>query len=259
MPVYANRALNLISTVIIPRTEHLRAAHQTNRRSIDHASRIGLRMEGSYAYGLLLNGLFACGQNLKEIERETEAGIAHARQNGLPHRVDYLKVNRGLYLALQGRTAEVGSIATPDFDTEAYEAALRTAPDGAAGWYCYHLRRLQARCHALDFTRAVAEADSLEKYLWIEALFIDEAEYRFYAALAYAAHAGSQPAEREPDTCGGAPSARSGSSTSSTRRCAIGPARALPEGWSTPQPSSSTSRRSSGRCRPSRWSSTSTL
>ena len=173
------------------------------RRVFDSAQEVGDLNCAVYSYLHLVPHLLASGDPLSEVQREAEAGLDFVQQVRFGHAVRTITAQLQLIRTLRGLTPGFGSFDDPGFDEEQFERQFERDPRAAISACRYWIRKLQAWFFAGEYARAIAAAAHVEPSIWASVGFFDQAEYRYYAALAHSALC-------DTVACGGAGSAPGG-------------------------------------------------
>src|SRR5262249_11207884 len=107
--------------------------------------------------------------------------------------IDCITAQLGLIRTLRGLTPRFGTFSDERFDEQQFESHLASNRALALPQCWYWIRKLQARFFAGDYTAAIEASLNAERLLWSSPAFVENAEYRFYTALAQAAALGSAP------------------------------------------------------------------
>jgi PAS domain S-box-containing protein len=108
---------------------------------------------------------------------------------------DGMATQIALIRMLRGRTLKFGCFDDGDFDELRIEHHLSSNPALAIAACWYWIRKMQARYLAGDYRTAVEASSRAQQLIWTSPLFLEEAEYHFYAALSRAAAWDSAEAE----------------------------------------------------------------
>ena len=172
--------------LVNPWTRHVRTGRPLLRRVFDAAHEVGDLNCAVYSYLHLVPHLLASGDPLGEVQREAEAGLDFVRQVRFGHAVRTITAQLQLIRTLRGQTPRFGSFDDSGFDEEQFERHFEQDPRMAISACRYWVRKLQARLYECDYAGAIAAAAHAEPSIWASVGFFDQAEYRFYAALARA-------------------------------------------------------------------------
>ena len=185
---------NLVS----PWTRHVRTGRPLVRRAFNTANEIGDLTFAAYSCNNLITNLLASGEPLPDIQREAETGLAFARRIRFGLVIDIISSQLRLILTLRGLTPAFHSFNDAQFDEASFEQHFAADPRLALPECWYWIRKLQARFHAGDYASAIDAELQAQRLLWTSPSFFEVAEYRFYAALARAAHCNATSAEQRP-------------------------------------------------------------
>jgi PAS domain S-box-containing protein len=177
----------------LPWTRHVRACRDLVRGGFDAANRVGDLTSAGICCDLLIRNLLIAGDQLAEVQRETESGLQFAQKLGFGRVVDHIEPQLGLIRTLRGLTSEFGCFNDDRFDELRFERYLASDAGLAEPECWYWIRKLQARFFAGDYASAVEAsscvqrrfATSPSRFLVLDP--IETAEYHFYSALAHAA------------------------------------------------------------------------
>ena len=136
------------------------------------------------------------GDQLDEVWRESETGLAFARQVKFRD-VEDVKVSQQRFIQnMRGRTLHFGTFSDAQldrdasgggvFDEAAFEAKL--SEDRMATMVCwYWILKVQARFMSGDYEEAIVAAEKAKALLWSSDALIQLLDYHYYTALAIAA------------------------------------------------------------------------
>ena len=151
-----------------------------------------------YSCNHAITDMFAHGDRLHDVWRETENGLDFARKAKFRDVVDIIVSQQRFILNMQGRTAHFSTFGDASFDEEAFEAELTS--DRMATMVCwYWILKLQARFLSGDYSAALAAARKAETLLWSSDGHIQLLDYTYYSALAIAAAKETVSAEMQAD------------------------------------------------------------
>ncbi|HXZ08667.1 MAG TPA: AAA family ATPase, partial [Paraburkholderia sp.] len=167
--------------------KHVRAGRDLLRRAFEAANRTGELMYGAFACTNLYSDLLFAGEPLPALQVEAEHGLAFAEKARFGHVIDFITTQLALIRMLRGLTPTFGCFDDGRFSEPAFEVHLSSNPSLAVPECYYWIRKLQARYLAGDHAVAMEAASKAQRLLWTCSLFIEEAEYHFYAALTHAA------------------------------------------------------------------------
>ncbi len=173
--------------IVMPWTRHVQAGRDLVRRAFDAANEIGDVTFAAYSCDHLVKNLLAAGDQLAEVQREAENGLAFAHKVRFGLVIDHITAQLGLIRTLRGLTPEFGSFNDEGFDELRFERHLVSNPALAELECWYWVRKLQARFFAGDYASAVDASLSARRQLWTSPSQFETAEFRFYAALSHAA------------------------------------------------------------------------
>ena len=174
--------------------KHVRAGRDLLRRAFEAANRIGDVMYGAFACTNLYSDQLFAGDPLPAVQAEAEHGLAFAEKVRFGHVIDFIATQLALIRMLRGLTPTFGCFDDGRFSELRIERHLSGNPSLAVPACYYWIRKLQARYLAGDHAAAMEAAAQAQRLLWTSSSFIEEAEYRFYGALAAAAWCDAAPA-----------------------------------------------------------------
>jgi predicted ATPase/signal transduction histidine kinase/ActR/RegA family two-component response regulator len=184
--------------LVNPWTKHVRTGRPLVRRAFNTANEMGDLTFAAYSCNNLITNLLASGEPLPDIQREAEAGLAFARKIRFGLVIDIITSQLRLVLTLRGLTPAFHSFNDAQFDEGRFEQHFEADPRLALPSCWYWIRKLQARFHAGDYQSAIDAELRAQRLLWTSPSFFEVAEYRFYAALARAAHCHASTADQHP-------------------------------------------------------------
>jgi PAS domain S-box-containing protein len=190
------RVYNCFGGMVIPWMKHLRTARPLVRRALAVAEEAGDLTFAVFSLYSVVTNLLISGDPLGDVQREAENGLEFGRKARFGFAVLMLTGPFGLVRTLRGLTRTFGCFDDDQFDESRFEQLLESSPQLAVPTCWYWIRKLQARFHAGDYAAALAAAAKARQLFWITASFIEEAEYVFYAALAFAASCDSATADQ---------------------------------------------------------------
>ncbi|HTB66623.1 MAG TPA: AAA family ATPase [Steroidobacteraceae bacterium] len=184
--------------LVNPWTKHLRIGRPLVRRAFNTANEIGDLTFAAYSCNNLITNLLASGEPLPDIQREAEAGLEFARKIRFGLVIDIITSQLQLIRTLRGLKPTFNSFNDAQFDETRFEQHFEADSRLALPACWYWIRKLQARFHAGDYVSAIDAELRAQQLLWTSPSFFEVAEYRFYSALARAAHCDAIPAEERP-------------------------------------------------------------
>jgi PAS domain S-box-containing protein len=181
----------LLFALVVPWTRPLREGIDQARRAFQMANEQGDPTFAAYAYRTFSSDLFASGDPLDLVERESEQGLKFVRTVRFGLAADMIVPAHTLVRTLRGETAKFGSLDDGSFTERSFEARLTGRPAEAMPECFYWIRKLQARFFARDYASAVDAAEKAERYYStatsLSVMLVERAEYHLYAALTRAA------------------------------------------------------------------------
>jgi PAS domain S-box-containing protein len=181
------RTYLIFGNIIMPWTRHVQAGRDLVRRAFDAANEIGDLTYAAYSRNHLVTNLLASGDQLAEVQREAEDGLAFERRVRFGLIIDIITTQIALIRMLRGLTPKFGHLDDRDFDELRMEHRLSGNPMLAAPACWYWIRKMQARYHAGDYAAAVDASSEAQRLLWTSPSHWETAEFCFYAALSHAA------------------------------------------------------------------------
>jgi PAS domain S-box-containing protein len=186
----------LVFVIVVARwMKHVRASRDLLRRAFEVANRVGDLTYGAYICKNLNSDLLFTGDPLPDAENEAEHGLAFAEKARFGQIADCITTQIALIRMLRGRTLKFGCFDDGHFDELRIEHHLSSNPALAIAACWYWIRKMQARYLAGDYRTAVEASSRAQQLIWTSPLFLEEAEYHFYAALSRAASWDSAEAE----------------------------------------------------------------
>ncbi len=172
---------------VLPWTRHVRAGRDLLRRAFEAANKVGDLVYAGYCCNQLNTNLLMAGDQLAEVEREAEHGLAFAQRARFGLVVDRIATQLGLIRTLRGLTPTFGCFNDAQFDESRFERHLAGNPDLVRAEFLYWVRKLQAHFFAGNYASAIAASSRAQPLLWTSVSQLEKAEYYFYGALAQAA------------------------------------------------------------------------
>ncbi len=181
----------LLFALVVPWTRPLREGIDQARRAFQMANEQGDPTFAAYACRTFSSDLFASGDPLDLVERESEQGLEFVRTVQFGLAADMIVPAHTLVRTLRGETAKFGSLDDGSFTERSFEARLTGRPAEAMPECFYWIRKLQARFFAGDYESAVDAAEKAERYYStatsLSVMLVERVEYHLYAALSRAA------------------------------------------------------------------------
>ncbi|MBV8275074.1 MAG: GAF domain-containing protein, partial [Verrucomicrobia bacterium] len=185
---YEARTYLIFGAHVMPFTKHFRAGRDILRRALQVANKTGDVTFAGYCHINLSSNLFAAGDSLVDVQRETEFGLSFVQKARFDYVVAILSAQLGLVLTLRGLTPRFGSFAGAGFDELEIERRFASNPNLIGAEISYRVRKLQACFFAGNYVAAVEESLKAQRMPWTASShFVETAEHRFYGALAQAA------------------------------------------------------------------------
>jgi hypothetical protein len=167
------------------------------RRAFDIATETGDLTYVAYSCANVILNLLASGDQLSDVQREADHGLALARGMGFGLFVDIVTAQLRLVRMLRGLTPSF-SFHDQELDEDRFERHLEEDPRLAIGACWYWIRKLQSRVFAEDYSSAIRSASKANLLLWTSRSYFEAAEYHYYDALARAGHHDAAPASERP-------------------------------------------------------------
>ncbi|MFD1972383.1 AAA family ATPase [Trinickia caryophylli] len=188
----------LVFVIVVARwMKHVRESGPLLSRAFDTANRAGDLLYASYACNNLNSQLLFAGTPLHEAQDEIERGLAFAQAARFGLVVDIISTQRAFVRSLRGGSPAFGRLDDELVGEPRLEQRLSESRSLAIAECWYWIRKLQARYLAGRYADAVDAACRAQALLWTSTLFLEEAEFHFYAALALAAYSDTvAPARR---------------------------------------------------------------
>ena len=183
--------------VVVPWTRHVLAGRDLVRRAFDAANEMGDLTFAAYSRSQLNTNLLAAGDQLAEVQREAEDGLAFAQKLRFGLVIDQITGHLGLVRTLRGLTSKFGSFNDERFDELRFECRLANNPALARVECWYSIRKLQARFFAGDYASAVDASLRAKRLLWTSPSQFETAEFHFYSALSHAVFSDSAPPDQK--------------------------------------------------------------
>jgi PAS domain S-box-containing protein len=183
--------------VVVPWTRHVLAGRDLVRRAFDAANEMGDLTFAAYSRSQLNTNLLAAGDQLAEVQREAEDGLAFAQKLRFGLVIDQITGHLGLVRTLRGLTSKFGSFNDERFDELRFECRLANNPALSRVECWYSIRKLQARFFAGDYASAVDASLRAKRLLWTSPSQFETAEFHFYSALSHAVFSDSAPPDQK--------------------------------------------------------------
>jgi PAS domain S-box-containing protein len=181
------RTYMYFGNVIMPWTKHVQAGRDLIRRAFDAANEIGDLTFAAFGINHLITNLIAAGDQLAEVQREAENGLAFTQKVRFGLMIDNVTAQLAFIRTLRGLTAKFGYFDDGSFAEDQFERHLATNPGSAVVEFRYLVRKAQARFLAGDYATAVAAVLRARGLISKSPSFFETAEIHFYAALSHAA------------------------------------------------------------------------
>jgi hypothetical protein len=181
------RVYTVFGHIILPWTRHVRAGRDLIRRAFDVANEMGDLTWAAYSRAQLIMNLLAAGEQLAELQRETEDSLAFERRVRFGRLINIVTTQLALIRTLRGLTPKFGCLDDGDMDERRMEHHLSSNPVLAIPACWYWIRKLQARYLAGDHTAAMDASSKAQRLLWTSPSHPETVEFCFYSALSHAA------------------------------------------------------------------------
>ncbi|ADG19317.1 multi-sensor signal transduction multi-kinase [Paraburkholderia atlantica] len=169
--------------------EHVRLSEPLFRRTFASANQAGDLLYASFSRNHLNTNLLFSGEALQNVQSHAEDGLIFAEKAQYALVVDIVSTQLAFIRSMRGQTRRLGSFDHEHFEEQAFESRLAQNPGLAIAECWYWTRKMQARYLAGDYETAVIALSKARSLLWTSSMFIEEAEFHFYAALTLAARA----------------------------------------------------------------------
>jgi PAS domain S-box-containing protein len=182
--------------------KHVRLSEAMLRRTFATASKAGDLLYASYSLCCLNTNFLFAGDAIQDIRSEIERGLAFTQraQHGLA--IAIISTQLAFARSLQGQTRLFGSFNSANFEEHEFESHLAGSPTLALAECWYWIRKIQARYLAGDYQMAAQSLPKVQSLIWTSSMFLEEAEFHFYAALTLAATLGHASADQRADHIG---------------------------------------------------------
>jgi PAS domain S-box-containing protein len=190
---YRARTYITFST-LMPWGRHAANARELVRRASEVAYREGDLTFSAYSWHVLITNYLMVGDPLEVVQKEAEAGLAFANQQGFALVSANCGAQLGLVRMLRGSTQSFGSFDDADYDETEIERHLAAHPGLALAEFFYWTRKLQGRFFAGEYAAAVEASRRAHSLLWPASSQVETGDFRFYGALAHAAAWTAAPA-----------------------------------------------------------------
>ena len=172
---------------LTPWAKHAAKGRDLVRRAFDVAYRTGDLTFSAYSWHELITNYLAVGDPLPEVQTEAEKGLAFVKKAGFGLVAENCGAQLGLIRTLRGLTSVFGHFDAVDYNEADTESRLARNPTLALAEFFYWTRKLQGRYFAGDYSAAVDASEKAHRLLWPAASQVETGDFRFFAALAYAA------------------------------------------------------------------------
>ncbi|UWU94317.1 trifunctional serine/threonine-protein kinase/ATP-binding protein/sensor histidine kinase [Bradyrhizobium sp. CB1015] len=181
--------------------EHVRSSNALIHRGFTDANNIGDLLYASYARNNLNSHLLFAGDPLDHAEREAEWGLHFVRNARFGLVEHIIATQLALIKALRRSGKQPASLGYEHMDEHQVEQYLSNSPALAIAQCWYWIRKLQLRYLIGDYTAAINALSKARTLLWTSPLFLEEADFHFYAALALCASLTGKPIEERQQLC----------------------------------------------------------
>jgi PAS domain S-box-containing protein len=173
--------------LLVPWTKHARCCRDFARHCFDVAYRMGDFTYAAYSFTLLITSFLFVGDPLAEVQAEAEKGVEFAERARVGLAADIVRSDIQLIRTLRLLTNNFGSFNDKDFDEAAFEGHLASNPALAQVGFGYWTLKAEAHFFAGNYASAVDASAKAQQLLWAEPTVLEQAAFRFYAALSHAA------------------------------------------------------------------------
>jgi len=172
--------------MVLPWMKHIRAGRVLGLRAFEIANEMGDIAFAAYSCIFLITNLIASGDPLAEVQRQAEDRLEFVRKVRFGLMIDNLTAQLGFIRMLRGLTPKFGSFDEAGFDELRYERRLAGNRHLALAEFRYWVRKVQAHLFAADYPAAITASCRAQRLLPSKTSHFEEAEFRFYSALAHA-------------------------------------------------------------------------
>jgi PAS domain S-box-containing protein len=173
--------------VVVPSWMPIRHNRDIVLQAFDLAYRMGDFTYAAYSGTQLLTNFLFAGTPLADAQVEAETRIEFAERARVGLAADIIRSDLQLIRTLRGLTDQFGSFNETGFDDAGVERHLASNPALDIAGFGYWTLKTEARFLAGDYASAIEASLKAEQLLWSAPAILEEAVFRFYGALSYAA------------------------------------------------------------------------
>ena len=181
------RTYMYFGNVIMPWTKHVQAGRDLIRRAFEAANESGDLTFAAFGINHLITNLIAAGDQLAEVQREAENGLAFTQKVRFGLMTDNITAQLAFIRTLRGLSAKFGYFDDGSFSENQFERHLAGNPGSAVVEFRYLVRKAQARFLAGEYASAADAALRAGGLVSKSPSFFETAEIHFYGALSHAA------------------------------------------------------------------------
>jgi predicted ATPase/signal transduction histidine kinase/GAF domain-containing protein len=166
-------------------TQPVATALELARSACRITTEVGDVTTACYSHALMIGTRLFLGDPLEAVWRDAQAGLELARAAGFRGGIADVIFSQQRFIAnMQGRTANFSTFSEPQFDQDAFEAAL----GGSRVLSPYWILKLRARCLSGDYAQALAAAEVVAPDARSPlTTSMERLNYHYYTALSLAA------------------------------------------------------------------------
>ncbi|WP_176054710.1 ATP-binding sensor histidine kinase [Paraburkholderia caribensis] len=164
-------------------TRDVRDAQIVLRETFSVARKTGDLLYAAYTCNNLISNLIFCAAPLKDVEKEIGIALEFVRSVGFKLVEDILLTQCAVVRSMMGESKGVGVLDNEEFDEAVFEPYLLQSPSSAIAACWYWIRKMQCRYIGGDYEEAAKCVQKAKSLIWTSSLFLEEAEFHFFAAL----------------------------------------------------------------------------
>jgi PAS domain S-box-containing protein len=191
------RTYSVFGNIIMPWTRHVRVCRDLIRRAFDALNEIGGHTLAAVIHHYMVDNLLASGDQLAQVQREAENGLAFARKMRHSVVIDIIATQLALIKTLRGMTPKFGCLDDGEMDELCMERHLSSKRLLAAAASRYWIRKMQARYLAGDFAAVLDASLRVQQVLWISYSYPEIVEFYYFGALSHAVSWDSAPPDEK--------------------------------------------------------------
>ncbi|MEX3943328.1 AAA family ATPase [Paraburkholderia sp. BR10937] len=180
-------------------TQHVRLSEPILRRAFVAANKAGDLLYASYSLCSLNTNLLFAGEALQSVQAEAEDGLIFAQKARHGLATSIISTQLAFVRSMQGQTRLFGLFDDEHFDEREFELQLAGSTGLAVAECWYWTRKMQARYLSGDYATATNSLTKAQALIWTSSMFLEEAEFHFYAALTLAANIENGSVEERKD------------------------------------------------------------